>query len=549
MFLKHLDRVLTITLMFCALFSNAQDDAISKARELIEAQHYQAAQSLLDSLESAEGPSNMATVLHLKADVLYYQYELDQSVDYYLKAVSAYDLEEFPNYREMAACLSHAGFLNRELGHYEEAFSFYLRSLKMNQLLDDSVEVAIQHYNLGTLYIKAGMFEMALDNLNSAYQIDLARKDTGAIGFDLAALGDIQIVMEDYESALRNYKESFLMMTPANGTPNTRGIRLAKVGNTYLELNQLDSAEKYFSQSLNQLHSVNDSIRVALRWVDFARLYNKMGKFPEANVSGNKARAFFVERSLHGHLVSANMAMIETMIRIGLLDQAQTLVEENTDLSIQEGLLLDLLTTKNFALDIALSKKESSKVASLNTEIISLEDSLKRLDDLRAMKNLEIQYNIDKAKQINDDLQAEYLSLNQDFDAKSTQLKLAGIWVTIIIAILVTIVLILVMRYQKRRKALMAEIDQLRSQLKALVDKDIGSLGLAKEQIDAILDTPLSEREFEILNYAVTDLNNSEIAEKVFVSVNTVKYHLKNIYEKLGVSSRQEALKVALNAR
>ncbi|MEQ8532548.1 MAG: helix-turn-helix transcriptional regulator, partial [Imperialibacter sp.] len=61
------------------------------------------------------------------------------------------------------------------------------------------------------------------------------------------------------------------------------------------------------------------------------------------------------------------------------------------------------------------------------------------------------------------------------------------------------------------------------------------------------LAQPLSEREFEILTHALSNLNNSEIAEKVFVSVNTVKYHLKNIYEKLGVTNRKEALQFALS--
>ena len=53
---------------------------------------------------------------------------------------------------------------------------------------------------------------------------------------------------------------------------------------------------------------------------------------------------------------------------------------------------------------------------------------------------------------------------------------------------------------------------------------------------------PLSERELEILALIATGLKNKEIAEKLFISLNTVLYHNKNIYGKLGVSKRTLAI-------
>ncbi len=52
---------------------------------------------------------------------------------------------------------------------------------------------------------------------------------------------------------------------------------------------------------------------------------------------------------------------------------------------------------------------------------------------------------------------------------------------------------------------------------------------------------PLSDRELEILHLLADGQTNREIAQALCVSVNTVKTHLKNIYGKLGVSSRREA--------
>lgn len=52
----------------------------------------------------------------------------------------------------------------------------------------------------------------------------------------------------------------------------------------------------------------------------------------------------------------------------------------------------------------------------------------------------------------------------------------------------------------------------------------------------------ISERESAVLNLVVQGKTNPVIAEQLYISVNTVKNHLKNIYKKMGVSSRAQAV-------
>ena len=58
-------------------------------------------------------------------------------------------------------------------------------------------------------------------------------------------------------------------------------------------------------------------------------------------------------------------------------------------------------------------------------------------------------------------------------------------------------------------------------------------------------DEPLTERELTVLRFLQSVLSNEEIASKLFVSVNTVKTHVRNIYRKLDVDRRREAVRRA----
>jgi len=62
------------------------------------------------------------------------------------------------------------------------------------------------------------------------------------------------------------------------------------------------------------------------------------------------------------------------------------------------------------------------------------------------------------------------------------------------------------------------------------------------ELFNKSLPTNLTLREFEIIKGIYQGNNNLEIAENNFISINTVKTHVKNIYEKLNINSRSSAI-------
>jgi DNA-binding NarL/FixJ family response regulator len=65
---------------------------------------------------------------------------------------------------------------------------------------------------------------------------------------------------------------------------------------------------------------------------------------------------------------------------------------------------------------------------------------------------------------------------------------------------------------------------------------------LSMEKINKHLLAPLSDREFEIAQLVYEGITNTQIADKIYISINTIKSHLKSIHLKLDASTRLQVI-------
>jgi DNA-binding CsgD family transcriptional regulator len=95
-----------------------------------------------------------------------------------------------------------------------------------------------------------------------------------------------------------------------------------------------------------------------------------------------------------------------------------------------------------------------------------------------------------------------------------------------------------------RMNMLIKENDFMKNEI-ITYSKEIASLYANTEDVSRIQSIEkLSLREKEIFDLIVLGKSNKIIADDLSISINTVKFHVKNVYEKLGIKSRKEALTI-----
>jgi ATP/maltotriose-dependent transcriptional regulator MalT len=193
--------------------------------------------------------------------------------------------------------------------------------------------------------------------------------------------------------------------------------------------------------------------------------------------------------------------------------------------------------------DVAMRRERYQEAVNYLTRYHEVKDSIQSKETLASVEEFKVKYETAEKEKKIDSLNFAN-TLTQAKVAKERTIKVALI-VVIAVVILFSVIVYFTQRKQSalKQRALTAEISELRFQIKEMLGKYEGQIDVDLGTLNQQLVNPLSQREFDVLQQVFMNKTNQEIADDLFVSINTVKTHLKNIYPKLGVTNRSEALK------
>ena len=488
----------------------------------------------------------------LLAEAQYFQDSFQTALTNYYESRNAYHRSLPQSAAQLARTYASEGFLYFDrFQFYDRAISLLKAGLKHAQQAQDEVVVANIYSDLGSSYFHLGLFDSAASYFGAAFQIDEALGDTAHISSDLNNLGRLYVQWQDYQKGLQYYREAIQMVDTLERV-RMHSILLNNIGMAFQEMGKLDSAALYILASLNKSQVLGDSVLIANRLNNLGLLAFRQQQFSQAISNFEKSLGIYERRGLHTWIarVLSNMGKVTTAQgrfneAAEFYQRALSLAERNQELDnlavIYQGL------TKHHEL-----RGQFQKALQFQNKLAIIRDSIFDLDSKKQLEEFNVQY-------ATAEKQAEIDRLAFENEISEARLKIVrsqrrALALLILAMLLIGTLLFYNYRFnqqirQKEQDQTIAlqlqEIDNLQAQIYSVLHekRSVRSTILDLEDLNKLTMAPLTKREYEILLAISQGHSNKQISELQFISINTVKFHLKNIYDKLDVKNRVQAVK------
>ncbi|MEQ8472806.1 MAG: tetratricopeptide repeat protein [Marinoscillum sp.] len=383
-------------------------------------------------------------------------------------------------------------------------------------------------------------FQQALEIANGRTSPQFKKAEAEITG----NIGGIFYQMKDYESAKSYSLKGLEMAKQLNDTSEiTYGfLRLAIV---YQALGETEKSLEYNQKASQFLEILNDYTTLIYVEDNLGKIYKEKKDLNSAIYHHTKAFEFAQESGESANITHTIVELAYTYLDAGNTAMAKEMAEKALAMASRNRFPIPARSAHDILFRIAEMQRDPWVALNHKKEYISINDSLNTAEAQERLAEVEAKYESEKKQQ-----QIELLTTQNELSAISLEKKsreqmmvIIGAAMLLIIGIAITYFII----YQARlkEKLLTEETDNLRLRITSLIEQTPDAPEIDFEELNSRLVTPLTDREFEVFQLAISQHSNSEIAEKVFLSVNTVKFHLKKVYEKLGVTNRKEALHFA----
>jgi len=451
------------------------------------------------SLVENEYPSDSTKALfYSQLGVIYYQHSLFKLAEtYFKKAQEAYS-RTGDSTSTTNMLMNRAAMFDIE-GEYEKAVAMYLEVIEFYKRTNDSLQLGSGFSNLGVAYEEMEQAGKSLEYHNKALMIRILIHDTLNIAYSYNNIGVVFTeLLSQTDSALLYYSMADEIFKSTNSLYQSATVS-ANIGHIYLDKNNFEKAKSNFDFAFRIFDSLN---------IDQGR----------ANINRSFGQYYFAKG-----------------------DDKLAIASLNKSLEINEklGNKKEILEIKKILSKIYIANGNYASATRTMQEITHLNDSLLNIEKQMVIADMETKYQVkEKNKTI------EVLRLEDQLHQKQISVRNYLIALLIVVFILIVSVFYFIQNKNKlKQKHLRLELQNYLLRIGKLQTEIDEKGDCSKFSDERLKEFELSEREAEVLKFIAHGYKNSEIAEKLFVSQNTIKTHIKNIYLKLDVKNRVEALK------
>ena len=443
----------------------------------------------------------------------------------------------------IAKCYNRMGISARYANDYRASVTYHKRALNFLSETTDTLSKIKCLNSLGVTYRKLNLEKDAFNSYFKALKLSEEFKNDRSIAIALNGIGNVFINTEEYNKALPYFKRA-LKLEVKNKNIKGQEYELANIGEVLLHKQSYDSAYYYLNKSLiiAREHPHKDSEAIKLNLLGL--LYQKKGNYSKSLEYYKQSIPLFKDYNNQRYLSNTLINMGVNMLRLKKYTAAQHNIllglEKAKRIHSKENIILGYKALVDYYTFI----KDYKKALSAYKRATEFHDSIINEDSQKNIISTQIEYETAKK-----DAQIQELANEKKMILLNEQANYKRLIVIIIISLIIIIILVIV--FNLRRKNLDLELQNKKSEIQKYLlqinklkdkveDKEVNSSQDIAEKLDYF---ELSKREKEVIDLISKGLSNDEIASKIFVSKNTIKTHIKNIYTKLDVKNRIQAVK------
>ena len=441
----------------------------------------------------------------------------------------------------IASAYNAKGMMAKKRNSFLKSVEYYKRSLGFLEKSQDTLLKIIVLNNLGVSLRKLNDEKTAYKYYMQALSLAKKTHNNKHIARVLNGIGNVFVNTEEYKKALFYFKKS-LNLEFKNKNLRGQEYNFANIGEVFIYTKQYDSAEYYLKKSLNLAKIVYKTRQPGIEYNLLAYLYKNKGDYPKAVFYYDKAIPILESQDIKRYV--ANSYINRGLSKLPFKKYKDAYEDITKGIEIAKNIRSKENISLGYDALVQYYTNQKNYKKALDAHILAkkFHDSIVNITTKNNIITTQILYET-KEK----DNRIKQLAYEKELEKKASN---RNFWVMIGVIVLSSLIIFfLYLYFSLRRKHRNLELEQKNSEIHSYIvqinelKRKMIQEGKPKIELDTKLkEMDLTNREKDVLKLIAQGHTNDQIADKMFISKNTVKSHIKNIYLKLDVKNRIQVI-------